>query len=155
MAKDSRSMFRGRALWASLPPPRVIKSSSLSEAGSAASMGTAADDRAPWRTPAHQPCLRRILLLQPLLDQWPSSFLLPAPFSSSPHQSPNPPPPPHSLCSSTILAAGEVCAHNVQWVPEWRAPMLIPLHHLLLPTHAHALSTVSTVCPIKHPILPY
>ena len=153
MAKDSRSMFRGRALWASLPPPRVIKSSSLSEAGSAASMGTAADDRAPWRTPAHQPCLRRILLLQPLLDQWPSSFLLPAPFSSS--LPPNPPPPPHSLCSSTILAAGEVCAHNVQWVPEWRAPMLIPLHHLLLPTHAHTLSTVSTVCPIKHPILPY
>ena len=121
----STSMFSGMAMWArTLPLCVIVKSSSLSEAGSGSSMGTAPDDRAPWTPPIgrlsslghRQPCLH--ILLYPLASGLLNpSILLFASNSSLPP--PRPPPVRHNI------GVVEVCAYNVQWVREWR-PMLIP-----------------------------
>ena len=122
--------------WATLPVCVVIKSSSLSWGGSAASMGTAADDRAPWPPtsrapwPGQPPPPFCCLLVSP--------FLLLITLSSSSSSS--------TLSIGTILAVWSVCL-QCPVGGEWRA-MLIPSPPL--PT-SHALSMV---CPIKHQVLP-
>ena len=128
--------------WATLPVcVCVIKSSSLSWGGSTASMGTAADDRAPF--PGHQ------LREPPLAWTTSSSFLLPTcPFL---------PPSDNSIFLLLLLFLHHIVDwHNigrVKCVPTMSSGWWVALYANSLSTISttHALSTA---CPIKHQVLP-